>query len=52
MGLNVFNILIAFITLTQDHNSTLFISNIWIPLLISAYLLFIGGVRRAFRLPF
>jgi hypothetical protein len=52
LGLNVFNILIAFITLTQDHNSTLFISNIWIPLLISAYLLFIGGVRRAFRLPF
>ena len=52
LALEAFNFLVALLSLTGNHNGTVFFTNIWLPLLISAYLLALGSVRRAFRVPF
>ncbi len=52
LGLEALNFLVALVILIGNHNGTVFFTNIWIPVLISAYLLAMGGVRRAFRVPF
>lgn len=46
--LEVLNMGAALVQAMNDHNGIVFFTSIWIPLLITLYLLAVGSVRRAF----